>query len=107
DSAPDSSHADEPGERMVEIFSTWRWRTAFSLGLDPRLLQLVFGRRVIDRIPRDFAHQMRCAFEDSLSRFRAETNPYIWQLLKDDFLPNDRGLPIWLQTDHLPTIRTQ
>jgi S-adenosylmethionine-diacylglycerol 3-amino-3-carboxypropyl transferase len=94
--------------RFGASWDGWRWRSAFRLLLSRPLLRGVYGRAVVEALPRGLADHVRARVERSLVASPARSNPYAWQTFLGRYAGADDGsLPAYLRRASVAELRAR
>jgi S-adenosylmethionine:diacylglycerol 3-amino-3-carboxypropyl transferase len=96
--------------RQTEFYSkqwkSWRWKFGFWLLSDITLLRSVYGKEVLEKLPRDFACHIYAQVNSSFTGSVSRNNPYLWQTFMPHIPPpTNEQLPFHLQTSNLAACR--
>jgi S-adenosylmethionine-diacylglycerol 3-amino-3-carboxypropyl transferase len=78
-------------------WDTWRWKSAFRLGLSRPGLRLVYGKPFVERAPVEFWRLMKRQVDATFLDFPIGENSYLWQTFLGRYPPGEEGLPIYLR----------
>lgn len=83
-----------------------RWEWVLRLLLNSTALRVVYGRALLDQLPRDFARHLRDQLDSAFVGSPSCRNPYLWQTFMPNVLPpTDQQLPFHLQSAHLSSCK--
>jgi S-adenosylmethionine-diacylglycerol 3-amino-3-carboxypropyl transferase len=93
--------------RLYQAYwDNWRWRAIFRWALSRPVLRLVYGQKLVERVPAGFPRLMKQRIDAAFLDSPLRENGYLWQTFLERYPPCEAGLPLYLQKEHHSLVST-